>query len=82
MACGKWFQRRVAIVNTLTYIWPILAAALRHLHALRVWSPVFGVIWADGKVKAHVDWCASSKEKYPVNHYSILMESNITHASL
>ncbi|KAI5124086.1 hypothetical protein M0805_000901 [Coniferiporia weirii] len=33
------------------------AAALRHLHALYVNVPVFGLLWTDGKVKAHVDWC-------------------------
>ncbi|KAI0271409.1 hypothetical protein BC834DRAFT_818064 [Gloeopeniophorella convolvens] len=35
------------------------AAAVRHLHSLHVRAPVFGLVWADGNVRAHVDWCAS-----------------------
>ncbi|KAI8981245.1 hypothetical protein BD414DRAFT_419862 [Trametes punicea] len=31
-------------------------AALRQLHALNVRAPVFGMVWAEGKVRAHVDW--------------------------
>ena len=44
------------------------AASLRHLHALRVSSPVFGVIWADGKVRAHIDWFSSKKDRNPVSY--------------
>ena len=33
------------------------AASLRHLHSLRIQAPVFGLLWADGIVRAHVDWC-------------------------
>lgn len=32
------------------------AAAVRQLHALRVRAPVFGLVWAQGTVRAHVDW--------------------------
>ncbi|KAI0361163.1 hypothetical protein OH77DRAFT_1391015 [Trametes cingulata] len=31
-------------------------SALRQLHALNVRAPVFGVVWAEGCVRAHVDW--------------------------
>jgi len=35
------------------------ASLVRHLHSLRIYSPVFGLVWADGRVRAHVDWwCA------------------------
>jgi hypothetical protein len=33
------------------------ASAARHLHSLNVRSPVIGLIWANGRVRAHVDWC-------------------------
>ncbi|KAL5495091.1 hypothetical protein ACEPAI_553 [Sanghuangporus weigelae] len=33
------------------------AAAQRQLNSFCIESPVFGLIWADEKVKAHVDWC-------------------------
>ncbi|KAG9314234.1 hypothetical protein JVU11DRAFT_5021 [Chiua virens] len=33
------------------------ASAARHLHSLNVKSPVIGLIWANGVVRAHVDWC-------------------------
>ncbi|KAI0830735.1 hypothetical protein BC628DRAFT_1313124 [Trametes gibbosa] len=31
-------------------------AALRQLHALGVHAPVFGLVWAEGSVRAHADW--------------------------
>ncbi|RPD82069.1 hypothetical protein L226DRAFT_556047 [Lentinus tigrinus ALCF2SS1-7] len=31
-------------------------AALRQLHALNVRAPVFGLVWSEGTVRAHVDW--------------------------
>ncbi|KAI0778604.1 hypothetical protein BD413DRAFT_112767 [Trametes elegans] len=31
-------------------------AALRHLHALNVKAPVFGIVWSENTVRAHVDW--------------------------
>ncbi|KAI0375424.1 hypothetical protein BV20DRAFT_1073454 [Pilatotrama ljubarskyi] len=31
-------------------------SALRQLHALNVPAPVFGIVWAEGCVRAHVDW--------------------------
>lgn len=37
------------------------ASAVRHLHSLRVRAPVFGLLWVDGTVRAHVDWCAVLK---------------------
>lgn len=33
------------------------ASAVRHLHSLNVNSPVIGLIWANGTVRAHIDWC-------------------------
>jgi hypothetical protein len=38
------------------------ASALRHLYALHVEAPVFGLLWADGIVRAHVDWCEGSRD--------------------
>ncbi|KAI0319711.1 hypothetical protein OF83DRAFT_1221904, partial [Amylostereum chailletii] len=40
-------------------------ASVRHLHSLHVRAPVFGLVWADGTVRAHVDWCASEWGKPP-----------------
>ncbi|TFK83666.1 hypothetical protein K466DRAFT_602670 [Polyporus arcularius HHB13444] len=31
-------------------------AALRQLYALNVHAPVFGLVWSEGTVRAHVDW--------------------------
>ncbi|KAF8846231.1 hypothetical protein BDN67DRAFT_26728 [Paxillus ammoniavirescens] len=33
------------------------ASAVRHLHSLNIKSPVVGLIWANGTVRAHIDWC-------------------------
>ncbi|TFY76433.1 hypothetical protein EWM64_g7580 [Hericium alpestre] len=38
------------------------AAALRHLDSLHVNVPVFGLVWSDGTVRAHVDWCIHDKK--------------------
>ncbi|KAH9837164.1 uncharacterized protein C8Q71DRAFT_857479 [Rhodofomes roseus] len=32
------------------------ASAVRQLHALGINAPVFGLVWAQGTVRAHVDW--------------------------
>ncbi|KZT72792.1 hypothetical protein DAEQUDRAFT_762604 [Daedalea quercina L-15889] len=32
------------------------ASAVRQLHALHINAPIFGVVWAQGTVRAHVDW--------------------------
>ncbi|KAA1467901.1 hypothetical protein DENSPDRAFT_847864 [Dentipellis sp. KUC8613] len=37
------------------------AAAVRHLHSLHITAPVFGLVWSDGTVRAHVDWCVHNK---------------------
>jgi hypothetical protein len=42
------------------------AAAIRHLHSLHVKAPVFGVVWSDGSIRAHVDWCVSKEGEPPV----------------
>ncbi|KAH7913002.1 hypothetical protein BJ138DRAFT_1111829 [Hygrophoropsis aurantiaca] len=39
------------------------AAAVRHLHSLHVEVPVIGLIWANGTVRAHVDWCEEVEGK-------------------
>jgi len=36
-------------------------SSARHLHSLHVNAPIFGLIWANGTVRAHVDW-ASRRE--------------------
>lgn len=33
------------------------AASVRHLRSLLIEAPVFGLVWANGCVRAHVDWC-------------------------
>ncbi|KAJ7654978.1 hypothetical protein DFH06DRAFT_486445 [Mycena polygramma] len=40
-------------------------AAARHLHSLHVNAPVFGLVWASGTVRAHVDWCRAPEKKKP-----------------
>ncbi|KAH8998841.1 hypothetical protein EDB86DRAFT_2828382 [Lactarius hatsudake] len=42
------------------------AAAVRHLHSLHVRAPVFGLVWSDGIVRAHVDWCSSKGQEPPI----------------
>lgn len=42
------------------------ASAVRHLHSLRIRAPIFGLVWASGSVKAHVDWCKSEEGATPV----------------
>jgi len=32
------------------------ASAVRQLHALHIHAPIFGLVWAQGTVRAHVDW--------------------------
>ena len=41
------------------------AAAARMLYSLQIEACVFGLVWADGTVRAHVDWC-SGQRGYPV----------------
>ncbi|KAJ7630784.1 hypothetical protein FB45DRAFT_746831 [Roridomyces roridus] len=43
-------------------------ASVRHLHSLNIVAPVFGLVWAKGTVRAHVDWCGTpdGKKKPPV----------------
>lgn len=42
------------------------AASARHLHSLHIEAPIFGLVWANGSVRAHVDWCNLEKGKGPV----------------
>lgn len=46
-------------------------AALRHLHSLRIKTPIFGLVWASGTVRAHVDWCKCEEGKTPVSQCSL-----------
>lgn len=41
-------------------------AAVRMLYSLRIDTCVFGLVWADGTVRAHVDWCTDERG-YPVS---------------
>lgn len=41
------------------------ASAARHLNSMRVDAPVFGLTWAYGSVRAHVDWCRSPQPDEP-----------------
>lgn len=49
------------------------AAAVRHLHSLHVQAPVFGLVWSDGIVRAHVDWCTSKDQEHPVRAIFIVV---------
>nr|GAT47826.1 predicted protein [Mycena chlorophos] len=46
------------------------AAATRHLHSHHVHAPVFGLVWASGTVRAHVDWCSEASNATPPIVYS------------
>jgi len=43
------------------------AAAARQLHAFGIEAPVFGLVWGDAKVRAHVDWVSEEKGCLTVN---------------
>jgi hypothetical protein len=51
------------------------AAAVRHLHSLHVKAPIFGLVWSDESVRAHVDWCVSKEQEPPVR--AISEEKNV-----
>jgi solute carrier family 25 carnitine/acylcarnitine transporter 20/29 len=51
------------------------AAAVRHLHSLHVKAPVFGLVWSDGTVRAHVDWCVGKGQEPPVRATSTIVLS-------
>lgn len=41
-------------------------SAVRQLHALHVNAPIFGLVWAQGTVRAHVDWwTVKANASYP-----------------
>lgn len=44
---NAWRQNRMAC-----------AAIARHYHAFNVNAPVFGLVWGEGTVRAHVDWAS------------------------
>jgi len=41
------------------------ASAVRHLHSLGIQSPIFGLVWSSGSVRAHVDWAKCEKGACP-----------------
>jgi len=41
------------------------ASAVRHLHSLGIKAPIFGLVWSNGSVRAHVDWAKGEKRAYP-----------------
>ena len=43
------------------------ASAARHLNSMRVNAPIVGLIWANGTVRAHVDWCRQEQDCSPVS---------------
>lgn len=53
------------------------AAAVRHLHSVHVKAPVFGLVWSDGRVRAHVDWCVDQEQESPVRTTSNFPEERI-----
>ena len=50
------------------------AAAVRHLHSLHVKAPIFGLVWSNETVRAHVDWCVSKEQEPPVRAISSIPE--------
>ncbi|KAG1817800.1 hypothetical protein EV424DRAFT_1324215 [Suillus variegatus] len=50
-------------------------AAVRHLHSLGIHAPVTGLIWADGVVRAHVDWCEESEGKTVFMALQVMMSA-------
>ncbi|EJD52274.1 hypothetical protein AURDEDRAFT_181770 [Auricularia subglabra TFB-10046 SS5] len=54
---NAWRQNRMAT-----------AAAARQYHAFQVDAPVIGLVWAEGKVRAHIDW--AGEENGHVSVYS------------
>jgi len=42
------------------------ASAVRHLRSFRIKAPVFGLVWANGSVRAHVDWWKVDEGKGPI----------------
>ncbi|KAJ6621583.1 hypothetical protein B0H10DRAFT_2162956 [Mycena sp. CBHHK59/15] len=57
------------------------AAAVRHLHSLHVKAPVFGLVWASGTVRAHVDWCRTPKDQRPPVVYSAPFQRTVSEDS-
>jgi hypothetical protein len=56
------------------------ASACRHLSTFKIRLPIFGVIWTQGKVMAHVDWCGgdnSMKSKDTVSALARLYSVHI-----
>ena len=43
------------------------SSAVRHLYSLHIQTPVIGLVWVDGKVRAHVDWCKAGESRQVVS---------------
>ncbi|KAM5531888.1 hypothetical protein V8D89_014442 [Ganoderma adspersum] len=41
-------------------------AALRQLHALNIQAPIFGLVWSEGTVRAHVDWWKEKESSFTI----------------
>ncbi|KAI1793969.1 hypothetical protein LXA43DRAFT_884443 [Ganoderma leucocontextum] len=41
-------------------------AALRQLHALNIHAPIFGLVWSEGTVRAHVDWWQEEADVFTI----------------
>lgn len=37
-------------------------AVARHLNSLNIRVPIIGLAWADGTVRAHIDWCSATED--------------------
>jgi len=47
------------------------ASALRQLRTFNVEVPLFGFLWAQGRVRAHIDWCGDPEgAEAPVSHFT------------
>ncbi|KAH9984641.1 mitochondrial carrier domain-containing protein [Russula compacta] len=53
------------------------AAAVRHLHSLHVKAPVFGLVWSDGSVRAHVDCDDGYEEESRAHEWNLNSPANI-----
>ncbi|THV05994.1 hypothetical protein K435DRAFT_789742 [Dendrothele bispora CBS 962.96] len=50
------------------------ASAVRHLHSLHVNAPVFGLVWSDNHVRAHVDWWKITNDEQLIVYSAPYME--------
>lgn len=55
------------------------ASAVRQLHSLHISAPIIGLVWANGTVRAHVDWasCRDEQGDGPVSQLSNVISPTI-----